>query len=467
MNENTFVEENDKGYEALILSVIRGGYTGEQLKNELDRFHNNDIAGVISLLTSEERELLLSALGYEAMSAIVSYLDDAGDYLSELDIESVADIIEQMDADEAVDALDDLDEKTRNAVLSHIDNEEIKEEIKLIDSYDEECFGSRMSTNYIAIKKDMSIKQATRTLISMAADNDNIYTLFVTNDDGSFYGAIDLKSLIVARSDERLENLICTTFPYVLDKDIISDNVERLRSYSEDLIPVLSSEDRKMLGVITTMDILDMVDDELGEDYAKLAALVSEEAGDEKLFQSMKKRIPWLIVLLFMGLVVSATVGLFERVVDALPMIVSFQSLILGMAGNVGTQSLAVTVRQLGIGTEIRLRAQIMMIIRETRIAMLNGVAIGLFSFGIVSLYLVTLGGFVSGFALTVAVCVGLAMCFAMAISGLTGAAIPIALYRMGADPAVASGPLITTVNDLVAVITYYGLAWTLILNFV
>lgn len=466
MTEKLFVEENDKGYETLILSIIRSGYTGEELKNELDKFHDNDIAGVISLLTSEERALLLSALGYESMSAIVSYLDDASDYLSELDAESAADIIEQMDADEAVEALDDLDEETRSAVLSHID-EEIKEEIELIDSYDDEQFGSRMSTNYISIKKDMSIKQATKTLISMAADNDNIYTLFVTNDDGSFYGAIDLKSLIVARSDEHLERLICTTFPYVLDKDIISDNIERLRGYSEDLIPVLSSEDRKILGVITTMDILDMVDDELGDDYAKLAALVSEEARDEKLFKSMKKRIPWLIVLLFMGLIVSATVGMFERVVDALPMIVSFQSLILGMAGNVGTQSLAVTVRQLGMDTEIRLRTQIMMIIRETRIAMLNGVAIGLFSFGIVSLYLVTLGGFGSGFALTVATCVGLAMCFAMAISGLTGAAIPIALYRMGADPAVASGPLITTVNDLVAVVTYYGLAWTLILNLV
>ena len=324
-----------------------------------------------------------------------------------------------------------------------------------------------MSTNFIAIRKDLSIKNAMRELISEAAQNDNIYTLFVTDEDESFYGAIDLKDLIVARSSDELERLICTTFPYVYDNDIISDNIDRLRGYSEDLIPVLSYETGKILGVITTQDIVEIVDEELGEDYAKLAALVSEEEGDETLLQSMKKRVPWLVALLFMGLAVSAVVGTFERVVDALPMIVSFQSLILGMAGNVGTQSLAVTVRLLGADEELKWKKQLLMIARETRVALLNGSVIGGVSFLIVLGYLILLLGYGVGFALSVAGCVGLAMCFAMAVSGLTGALVPITLYRIGVDPAVASGPLITTVNDLVAVITYYGLAWALILNFV
>jgi magnesium transporter len=166
-----------------------------------------------------------------------------------------------------------------------------------------------------------------------------------------------------------------------------------------------------------------------------------------------------------MGLAVSAVVGAFEKVVDALPMIVSFQSLILGMAGNVGTQSLAVTVRSLGSSEDNTFKKQFVTILREVRVALLNGIVLGAISFVIVSVYLFAIASYGTAFVLSAAGCVGLAMCFAMAISGFTGAAIPVCLYRFGVDPAVASGPLITTINDLVAVISYYGLAWALLLN--
>ncbi|MBR6681739.1 MAG: magnesium transporter [Clostridia bacterium] len=197
------------------------------------------------------------------------------------------------------------------------------------------------------------------------------------------------------------------------------------------------------------------------------AALGSEQEPDETLFESFKKRIPWLVALLFMGLAVSAVVGLFEGVVDALPMIVSFQSLILGMAGNVGTQSLAVTVRLLGSEEEFDWKMKLVTILKEVRIALVNGLVIGLISFLIVSAYLFMFADYGMVFTMSAAICVGAAMCFAMAVSGLTGALIPITLHSLQIDPAVASGPLITTVNDLVAVISYYGLAWVLLINLI
>jgi len=248
---------------------------------------------------------------------------------------------------------------------------------------------------------------------------------------------------------------------------------QRLQKYHEkDIAGVfeqLTSEERRRLlevmGSEFISEIVGLVDKERGDDYAKLAAMTSEQESDESLFSSMKKRVPWLVALLFLGLAVSAVVQLFESVVDALPVIVSFQSLILGMAGNVGTQSLAVTVRTLGCNGENGFKDQLVTILKETRIAFLNGVALGLISFVIVSGYLVAFTPYGMAFVLQCAGCVGLAMCFAMMISGLTGAAIPIFLYRRGLDPAVASGPLITTVNDLVAVVSYYGLAWLLLLN--
>lgn len=465
MDEKIEFSSQERDYGAKILSIIRSGLGDSEIKTQLEEYHENDIAGVFEELSLEERERLFDILGSEILSDVVPFLDDAGEYLSEIDADDAAEIIEQMDALDAAEALEELDEETRTEIFELIEDAEIKEEIELIDSYEDDEFGSRMSTNFIAVKRSQTIKETMKTLVSEAAENDNIYTIFVTHDDGSFYGVIDLKDLIVARSNVELETLIYTNFPFVYDKDIISDNIERLRGYSENMIPVISSADNSLLGVITSNDIVELVDEERSDDYAKLAALSAEHEPDETLFSSMKKRIPWLIALLFMGLVVSAVVGLFEGVVDALPMIVSFQSLILGMAGNVGTQSLAVTVRALGNNEENGFKTQLVTILKEIRVALLNGLVLGGISFSIVSVYLFVFASYGASFVFAAAGCVGLAMCFAMAISGLTGAAIPICLYRFGVDPAVASGPLITTINDLVAVISYYGLAWALLLN--
>jgi magnesium transporter len=465
MEEKNELSLQERDYSTQILGIIRSDCNNDEIKAQLQEYHENDIASIFEDLDTEEREKLLDILGSEFMSEIVTYLEDAGEYLSEIDADEAADIIEQMDADEAVEILDDLDEETRSEIIELIEDSEIKEDIELIDSYDDDEFGSRMSTNFISVKRKSTIKETMRTLVSEAAENDNIYTIFVVNEDNSFYGVIDLKDLIVARSTVDLETLISTNFPFVYDKDTVSENIERLRGYSENMIPVVSSSNNSLLGVITSNDIIELVDEEISDDYAKLAALTSEQEPDESLFKSMKKRVPWLIALLFMGLVVSAVVGFFENVVDALPMIVSFQSLILGMAGNVGTQSLAVTVRTLGNNDDNSFKSQIITILKEIRIALLNGIVLGAISFMIVSGYLFVFTAYSSSFIFAAASCVGLAMCFAMAISGLTGAAIPVCLYRFGIDPAVASGPLITTINDLVAVISYYGLAWALLLN--
>ena len=465
MEERNEFFQPERDYGIQILNIIRSGVSDEEMRELLSEYHENDIAGVFDELTAEEREHLLDILGSELMSDVVAFLDDAGEYLSEIDADDAAEIIEQMDADDAHEVLEDLDEQTRSEIFELIEDDQIKEDIELIDSYDEREFGSRMSTNFITVGRNLTIREAMKTMVREAAENDNIYTLFVLNDDGSFYGVIDLKDLIVARSDVELESLIYTNFPFVYDKDIISDSIEHLRGYSEDMIPVLSSENGAMLGVITSKDIVELIDEERGDDYAKLAAMTAEQEPDETLFMSMKKRVPWLIALLIMGLAVSAVVGLFEGVVDALPMIVSFQSLILGMAGNVGTQSLAVTVRSLGDEEDNSFKNQLIIILKEVRVALLNGAILGAISFAIVSVYLFVFASYGAPFVFGAAGCVGLAMCFAMAISGFTGAAIPIGLYRLGVDPAVASGPLITTINDLVAVISYYGLAWALLLN--
>ena len=253
-----------------------------------------------------------------------------------------------------------------------------------------------------------------------------------------------------------------TSYPYVYANEQIEDCIERIKDYSEDSIPVLDS-DNKLKGVLTSQDITQLVDDEMGDDYAKLAGLSSEEDLQEPLKKSILKRLPWLIILLGMGLLVSSVVGIFEHVVAHLTLIISFQSLVLDMAGNVGTQSLAVTIRVL-MDEKISGRQKLYLIGKEARIGLVNGMVLGILSFLFIGLYLVILKGQSTLLAFTVSLCTGIALLVSILLSSIAGTVIPLIFKKLHIDPAVASGPLITTINDLVAVVTYYGLAWILLI---
>ena len=183
----------------------------------------------------------------------------------------------------------------------------------------------------------------------------------------------------------------------------------------------------------------------------------------EPVGQSVRKRLPWLVILLGLGLVVSGVVGLFEQVAQSLPVVMCFQSLILGMAGNVGTQSLAITVRAL-MDSQLTGRQKRSLVIKEAKVGLCNGILVGLISFFLIGFYLICRGETAQK-AFSVSVCTGIALVIAMGLSSISGTAVPLLFKRLNIDPAVASGPLITTINDLVAVITYYGLAWLLLVQ--
>lgn len=459
--ENEVLNEPD--YIRELVGLIRSATDRNALAVELTNYHDNDISNALDELNADERRVLYHILGDDRVSEIFAYLDDPGKYLGELELERAADIIENMDADDAVDVLEEVDEETRKQLIELID-EESKEDIKLICSYEEDEIGSKMTTNFIEIGKSLTIKQAMRSLIAQAEENDNISTLFVEDDDGTFYGAIDLKDLIVARNYMDLETLITQSFPYVRDRETISDCIERLKDYAEDSIPVLNDKN-ELIGVITAQDIVEVVDDELGDDYAKLAGMTEEAELEESLMESIKKRLPWLVVLLGLSMCVSTVTSLFEGVIAQLAIIVSFQSVILGMSGNVGTQSLAVTIRLL-MDENLESKQKIGMIFREMRIGFSNGLILGILSFAFIGGYLCLLKDKSPQYAFAISLCAGTALLMAMTISSIVGTSVPMFFKKINVDPAVASGPLITTVNDLIGVVTYYGVAWLLLINF-
>lgn len=369
-----------------LIEIIRAGLSREELVDWLFDYHDNDIADALELLTPEERKRLYSALGAERVAEIFAYLDDGDVYLKELSLKQQAKVISEMDSDDAVDILEEVDDDTKCKILGMLDKE-ASEDVQLLLSYDEDEIGSYMTTNFILIHNDLTVREAMRELVKQAGENDNISTIYVVDWAEQYYGAIELQDLIIAREHTELEDLINRSYPYVMDHEKISECIEKIKDYAEDSIPVLL-EDRSIGGIITTQDIVEIVDDEMGGDYAKLAGLIAEEDLNETTRESIRKRLPWLVILTVMALLfLGAYIHLFK--------------------------------------------------------------------------------GFSLGYSMMVSACVGVSLVGAMVVSSLVGTLTPIFFKKVGVDPAVASGPLITTINDLVAIVVYYGLVAVVLIDII
>lgn len=449
-------------YSDEVLKIFRSNLPKEELIEKISDYHMGDIADAFEKMTSEERKSLYPVLGVEMVAEIFSYIEDSEEYIKEINSDKVANLISEMDSDDAVDILEKLSDTDRKRIVSLLDND-AKQDVSMILSYEDDEIGSEMTTNYIVVKKNLTIKEATHQLITQAGENDNINTIYVIDDKDSFYGAIDLKDLIVAREYQSLDELIIKSYPYVKANEKIVDCIEQLKDYAEDSIPVLD-DNKHILGVITAHDIVEVVDEELGEDYAKLGGLTAEEDLNETTLQSTKKRLPWLIILLFLGMGVSSVVGMFETVVAVIPIVICFQSLVLDMAGNVGTQSLAVTIRVL-MDENLKASDKVKLMFKEVRVGFSNGLLLGTMSFIFVGLYIFLFKSNTFGYSFLVSGCVGFSLLASMVISSLVGTLVPMFFSKIKVDPAVASGPLITTINDLVAVVTYYGMVWIFLID--
>lgn len=458
------MENRTQNYAKEILDIIKSNVSPAVLSKRLQDFHENDLAEVLPELSSAERSKLYWIFDLDTLSDILEYTDEetAVTYLEEMNLKKAAAILSRIETNVLSDILQHFDKEKRRLLIELLDDD-VRHDVEMINTFDDEEIGSRMTTNCIIINNHLSVKGAMSALVSQAAQNDNISTIFVVNDNQEFYGAIDLKDLIIARQDHPLDELVVTSYPYVYGTALIDDCIEDLKDYSEDSIPVLDNDNR-LIGVITSANIVDLVDDEMGEDYAKFAGLTAEEDLQEPLKESMKKRMPWLIILLGLGMIVSSVVGIFEKVVTNLPIIMCFQSLILDMAGNVGTQSLAVTIRVL-MDESLTGRQKLELVFKEMRIGLCNGGLLGLMSFVLIGLYIWLFKGKTLVFAYAVSACIGCSLLLAMLISSAVGTCIPLFFKKIHIDPAVASGPLITTINDLVAVISYYGMSWIFLIE--
>ena len=456
-------QENIKrNYLTEILDILSSDKTNLEKHNLLTQYHESDIAEVLDDLNDDDRKKLYEILDTETLGEVILYSDDIEEIVSDIEPQVLADIIESMDADDAIDVLEELDEESAKAVVELIEDEEKVEDIITLSKYDDNVIGSEMTNNFIVINNKDTVKTAMKKVIGGAKDNDNVSTIFVLDENEKFFGVLDLRDLIIARDGDDLLKIIKTNYPFFLDHDLIDDVLPRIREYGLDSYPVLNDEGI-LLGIITHDDALDVTFEEFEEDYAKFAGITEEEEIDKGIFSSVKKRIPWLLILLVLGLVQSFLMTGFEAVVAGLPIIVFFQTLVLGMSGNTGTQSLAVTIRNLSVKEEKR--QVLKTLLKELRIGFFNGLILACLAFIFVFCFLkitnqgVVLELFNLSEALKASSIVGLALLISMTVSSFVGAIVPIIFRKINIDPAVASGPFITTINDLTALLIYYGLA--------
>ena len=435
-----------------ILNLIQNTIDDEVLSDELSQYHASDIADSFDELTDEEIRRLYDILPSEFLADIITYIEEKERYLDLMENEDVADILDNMESNDAAEVLEELDEEDILEINQLVEPETL-EDINLINSYDDNELGSVMSTDYIEIKADLTIKQAMKAVINSANEVENINVIYVTDEVGKYVGIITLRDLIRARSTDLLEDIIKTNYPTLYDYSLLDEIDHDILDYELESYGVL---DRRglLIGIVNDETLIGLVEEEYKEDYAMLAGISEIEDTTEPIYKSVLARLPWLAFLLVIGLLVSLLTSSFEKVILELTTVVFFQSLILGMAGNTGTQSLAVTISKLNddekkIGKVIK---------RELITGFLNGLIIAVIAFGLVMGFLLLRNEGMAA-SLKTALSVSISLIISMSIAAFLGAFVPYVLSKLKVDPAVASGPFITTINDIVAIIIYYSLA--------
>lgn len=465
MNNNV----NNRNYLEEILAIFNSDISIEEKRKLLSEYHESDIADILDKLDEDNRKILYEILGVETLGEVILYSEDLEEIVEEIEPKMLADIIETLDSDDAIDVLDELDEDIRQEVVEYITDDEVKEDILILSQYDEDVVGSEMTNNYITISIKDTIKSAMKKVIKEASDNDNISNIYVVDNEEKLYGVIELRDLIIARENDELEKIIKKNYPFFVDQDKLSEIIFKIRDYALDSYPIVN-EQGHLVGVLTHDDALDATYEEFIDDYSKLAGISEEVELNEGLFASIRKRIPWLIILLVLGLLQSFVMTGFEKVVACLPIIVFFQTLVLGMSGNTGTQSLAVTIRQITDTTKGK-KSIVKTLLKEIKVGFFNGLILATLAFSFVLLFLkitnqgVITDNFQLEHALKASGIVGLSLLTSMTISSFTGSLIPIIFKKINIDPAVASGPFITTINDVTALLIYYGLSTILFIE--
>lgn len=377
--------------------------------------------------------------------------DEYETFLQEMDATYAAEMFANMFVDNAVDILNKLDKAQVVSYLTLMDKEAAAE-IKALLHYEEYTAGSIMTTEYVAIPQNSTVRSAMTILRNAAPDAETIYYVFVVDEDERLRGVVSLRDLIIADEDTLIHNIMNDRVVSVPVSENQEDVARMIKDYNFLAVPVIDFQ-QHMLGIITVDDIIDVLEEEASDDYSKLAAVADMNTFDKNSFSAAKKRLPWLLILLVLGMLTANLIGVFEATIEKVALLAAFIPLIAGTAGNSGTQALAVAVR--GIATkDIEDESKFKLLIREAGTGLMTGFICAVFVVGLI---------YVWKQEFFLGLLVGAAILVSIFVATISGSFIPLFMHKMKIDPAVASGPFITTLNDLISTLIYLGLATTFI----
>ena len=430
--------------------------TTDETSDNLQNLHPADLADILEGLKDEDRVSVIENLDEDVAAETIAEADSETQIqiIEDLDTETASDIIEEMDPDEAADLLQDIDQDRAKEILDHMDLDEASDVRKLLE-HDEFTAGGIMTTEYISIYDDFTIANAISHIRLVAADVENIYYMYVLDKEDRLKGIISIRDLISSNPNSLVSD--------VMEKDIVSVNASTpqeevaalISKYDYIAMPVVNDK-QQILGVITIDDIMDVMQEEANEDIMKMAGTSDEELETDSPFKTCKSRLPWLLITLCTGFVTSWILKYFMAEFESIAVLVFFVPVVCGMGGNAGIQASTLAIRALSLNNEISLGDVFKKLWKEIAAGALMGAVCGSV-IGLWAHYLIVTSPTPQNNPIYLSITVGVAMLCAMSFSTTYGALVPIVFNKFKIDPAVASGPFVTSCNDIFALIIYYA----------
>ena len=423
----------------------------EELSEAMKEMHPADIADVLFDLDTKEQIALISRIDKEKMAEVFDELDEYEQFelLDKLEKELSTYLLNEMSSDERADLLSSLPDEVANKFLNLMSESERKDVEKLL-LYPPHSAGSIMTTEYVSLTPELTISQAAELIRQAAPKKETIYYTYVTDQDNRLIGFVSLKDIFMAKEDVLIKKIMHRKLIKAQTTQDQEEVAKTVRKYDLLALPVIG-KDKKLVGIITVDDILDVLKEENTEDFYKMAAMLAPENPyfDTGFFTLFGRRIIWLIVLLFGVTFTGQILKSYSSAMEALVALVFFIPMVLNTAGNAGTQSTTIIIRGLAIG-EIKINQVFKVMRREAVMGLSLGVALGLLGLGRAVLLE---GNPFLGLA------VGLALAGSIIMATMVGALLPLLLKKVKIDPAVAAGPFITTIVDITALLIYFEIA--------
>ena len=433
------------------ISQLISSKKNKEIKKIVAEIHYADLAEIINELEFDQRIYLIKLIDSDKTSDVLTEVDEdvREKILQTLSVKEIAGEIRELDSDDAVDILSDLSNEKQEKVISFIKDENITENIRELLNYEEDTAGGLMAKELISVSENWSVLKCLREIRRQAKDITRVHSIYVLNRKKVLIGRLSLKDLITSPSKSKIQEIYIPKVDYVHVNDSADEVAKLMSKYDLEAIPVVN-DNIELLGRITIDDIVDYIKDEAEEDYRLAAGISNDVEADDSILDLTKARLPWLILGLFGGLGSVFILESFESIMNTkeLRALFFYTPLIAAMAGNVGVQSSAIVVQ--GLANDVIKGSLISRLIKEIGLTIINGV--------ILSLILIIFGMAINQ-SIDMSIAISSSMILVIIVAALIGTSVPIILDKFGIDPAIATGPFITTGNDVVGILLFFYIA--------